>query len=107
MDREKKAMCYYKYEIEGQEKSRKTELSEEFKHPISRDFLSMNLISIIKNDEPGYFLQTPQQYQTFRSGYLVGPAKIVFGWDSEFERGLESGAVEGYDFYRKGKPLNL
>lgn len=105
MDRDRKATCYYKYEIEGKEKTGQAELSEEFKQPTSRDFLSINLISVIKNDEPDYFLQTPQHHQTFRSGYLVGPAKIVFGWDTEFERGLESGAIDGYDFYRKDKPL--
>ena len=104
MDSNKKATCYYKYEIEGKEKSGQTELLEKLKHSDSRDYLSKMLISVIKKDEPGYFLQTPQQHQTIPSGHLVGPANIVFGW-IEFDRGLESGSIDGYDFYRKVKSL--
>lgn len=107
MDDDKKATCYYKYEHEGQEKSGKTEVPEEYKHPSEVVGLSRLVRRAIKEDQPDYFLQTPQEYQIYRSGYLVGPAKIVYGWDAAFERGVESGTIDGYDFYLKAKPLKL
>ncbi|KRP46115.1 hypothetical protein [Pseudomonas poae] len=102
MDDYKKATCYYRYEIEGKEKAGQIELPEKLKHPDSRYLLHKRLIGTISGDEPGYFLQTPQQHQTSHSGYLAGPANIVFGW-IEFERGLESGAIDEYSFYRKDR----
>lgn len=105
MDDDKKATCHYKYEIEGQEKSGETEVPEDLKNSGSRDYLHKRLIGVISGDQPDYFLQTPQHHQTFRSGYLVGPAKIAYGWDAAFERGVESGTIDGYDFYLKAKPL--
>lgn len=105
MDDDKKATCYYKYEIEGQEKSGQTELSEELKHPASVDRLAEELRRAIRTDEPSYFLKTPQEHGLTLTGELVGPAKIVFGWDTEFERGFESGPIGKFDFYRKDKPV--
>lgn len=105
MDSDKKATCYYKYEIEGQEKSGQTELSEDLKHPASVGRLAEQLRRAIRLDEPKYFLKTPEEHGTTRTGHLVGPAKIVFGWDKEFERGFESGATDRFDFYVKDRPL--
>jgi len=105
MDMDKKATCYFKYEIEGKEKVGQTEVSEKLKHPGSAYDLAEELKRTIRKDEPDYFLQTPQHHQTFRSGYLVGPAKIVYGWDAAFERGFESGVIDDYDFYRKDSVL--
>lgn len=103
MDDDKKATCYYKYEIEGQEKSGKTELPEKLKHHEFLIVLRQTVTGIIRDREPGYALQTPEHHQTVPSGYLVGPAKIEFGWDIEFERGHGPETIEDYDFYRKDR----
>lgn len=105
MESGKTVTCYYKYVLGGREKAGQTELSEAFQEPTSRDFLSMNLISVVKAEEPDFFLLTPEQRETSGMGEWVGPAKIVFGWDAVFERGTELGAIDGYDFYRKNKLL--
>lgn len=97
---DKKATCFYKYDIEGQEKSGQTELFEKFKHHEYLIILRQALTGTINRREPGYVLYTPQQYQTYRSGYLVGPAKIEFGWDIDFERGHGPESIDDYNFYR-------
>lgn len=100
---DKKATCYYKYEIEGQEKSGQTELPEKLKHHDRLMLLRQTLTGTIHGGETGYFLQTPQQHQTTPSGYLVGPAKIEFGWYIEFERGHGPESIDDYNFYRKDR----
>ncbi|WP_339483353.1 MULTISPECIES: hypothetical protein [unclassified Pseudomonas] len=105
MDTDEKATCYYRYEIEGNEKAGQTELSKKLKHPAKVDLLIEMLRGTIRQDEPKYFIKTPEEHGTTRTGYLVGPAKIVFGWDKEFERGFESGATDRFDFYVKDMPL--
>lgn len=107
MDTDEKATCYYKYELEGKQKAGQTELPEKLKHPSLAYDLSEALRCSIRQDEPKYFMKTPEEHGVTRTGYLVGPAKIVFGWDKEFERGFESGATDRFDFYRKNNPLKL
>lgn len=100
---DKKATCFYKYELEGKEKAGQTDLSEELKHPRLAHDLSEALRRSIRQDEPTYFIKTPDEHAVTRTGYLVGPAKIVFGWDKEFERGFESGETDRFNFYRKDR----
>ncbi|MCF4971839.1 MULTISPECIES: hypothetical protein [Pseudomonas] len=97
---DKKATCYYKYEIEGHEKSDQAELLEKLKHHEFLIVLRQTLAGVIRGREPGYELQTPEHHQTVPSGYLVGPAKIEFSWDIEFERGHGPESIDDYNFYR-------
>ncbi|WP_282410950.1 hypothetical protein [Pseudomonas sp. PS02303] len=107
MSKDKMATCHYKYVLEGKEKAGKTEVSEELKHPGSAHDLSEALRRSIRLDEPKYFIKTPEEHGATRTGYLVGPAMIVFGWDKEFERGFESGVTDRFNFYVKDRPLKL